>query len=227
MLSNVPDHQTMLRLAAGKSFSLALHFKDSKGVALSLVDSQASLTIARNTRVGADVVLTKAPEVLNESQGIVRFDLQAKDLDLTPGDYVYEVAIESLGYSTVVVRGAIELEPSFDRSFTSRSYDDPGATGNINVVVSRNRITVQSTNLAVRGEQGLPGQQGLPGDPFDDMEIAYDIVGRIIEIKQIDGTTFYTYNPDGTIATDSRNGVTRKYNYSNGRLASVKIDEGA
>lgn len=227
MLSNVPDSQTLLRLAAGKSFSLSLHFKDSRGVNLPLEDTQASLVIARNLRTGGEVVVTKRPTVLNESQGIVRFDLQAKDLDLTPGEYVYEVTVESLGYSSMVVRGSIELEPSFDRTFTSRSYDDPGATGNIAVVVSSNRITIHSTSLAVRGAPGLPGAQGPPGDPFADMEIIYDPSGRIVEIQQIDGTTFYTYNPDGTIDTDSRNGVTRKYNYSSGRLTSVKIDEGA
>lgn len=221
MLSNVPDQHTRLRLAAGKSFSLAIHFKDAKGAYLPLDDSEASLSIAKIGRLDPEVVLTKRPTILNESQGALRFDLQSADLDLPPGEYAYEVVVESLGYSTMVIRGDIELELSFDRTFASRSYTDPGATGNINAVVTKNHITVQSSNLAVRGGKGDTGEAGRPGDPFEEVRVTYTPEGHIESIWQAGVLTEYEYNPDGTIALDRREGLTRNYNYDNGQLVSI------
>jgi YD repeat-containing protein len=43
--------------------------------------------------------------------------------------------------------------------------------------------------------------------------IAYNPDGSIASVTTDGITTAYTYNPDGTVATDTRNGVTRTYTY--------------
>jgi YD repeat-containing protein len=57
---------------------------------------------------------------------------------------------------------------------------------------------------------------------FPDVEITYD--GDDVDTVTEDGiTTTYTYNPDGTVATDTRLGVTRTYTYDgSGNLTGIE-----
>ncbi|UKA69596.1 hypothetical protein [Arthrobacter sp. FW306-06-A] len=55
--------------------------------------------------------------------------------------------------------------------------------------------------------------------------IAYNADGSVQSVTENGITTTYTYNTDGTVATDTRtiNGVTttRNYGYTNGNLTSI------
>lgn len=57
---------------------------------------------------------------------------------------------------------------------------------------------------------------------FADTEITYDGAGNAVTVTSGDVSTTYTYNPDGTVATDARLGVTREYSYDGaGNLVSI------
>jgi hypothetical protein len=45
--------------------------------------------------------------------------------------------------------------------------------------------------------------------------------GRVSRVVEDGVTTDYTYNADGTVATDTRNGVTRTYTWSNGTVTGA------
>ena len=52
--------------------------------------------------------------------------------------------------------------------------------------------------------------------------ITYNPDGSVATVTENGVTTSYTYNSDGTVATDTRNGVTRTYTYTNGNLTGIE-----
>lgn len=223
MLSNVPSQETLLRLAARKSFALTVTVRAPNGSIIPLVDSSARLTVAKPNRdpKSSDVLFSLDPTVFNIEQGIIRFDFQASHLDLPSREYPYEIVFESLGYSSIVVSGTIDLAPSVDFDSVGASFSDPSATGSLKLTLSKNHITVQTQTLALRGEQGLIGAPGKPGDPFANLELTYNPDGTIASLLVDDVLTEYTYSLDGSLDTDTRDGVTRDYIYTAGKLTSI------
>lgn len=223
MLSNLPSSETLLRLAARKSFSLEVKLRAVNGSIIPIVESSAWLAVGKNSRQpsSTDSLFTLQPTFINEDQGLLRFDFQASHLDLPPGEYPYEIILESLGYSTIAVHGVIDLEASVDYDAVNGSYTNPASVGTLGITMSKNSLTVRAESFAVRGAPGPQGITGRPGDPFARVEIDYNVDGQIIRLVQDDTETTYTYNPDGTIASDTRGQVTRDYIYSAGMLISI------
>ena len=223
VLSNIPSSETLLRLAARKSFSLEVKLRAVNGSILPIVESSAWLVVGKNSRLpsSTDSLFTLQPALINEDQGLLRFDFQASHLDLPAGEYPYEIILESLGYSTIAVQGVIDLQASVDYAAVNGSYTDPASVGTLGITLSKNSITVRSEALAVRGAPGVQGLVGKSGDPFAQVEIDYNEDGQIIRLLQDDTETTYSYNPDGTIASDTRDSVTRDYIYTAGKLTSI------
>lgn len=223
MLSNLPSSETLLRLAARKSFSLEVKLRAVNGSIIPIVESSAWLVVGKNSRrpSSTDSLFTLQPTFINEDQGLLRFDFQASHLDLPAGEYPYEIILESLGYSTIAVHGVIDLQASVDYDAVSGNYTNPSSVGTLGITLSKNSITVRSEALAVRGSPGPQGITGRPGDPFALVEIDYNVDGQIIRLLQDDTETTFTYNPDGSIETDTRDGVTRDYIYAAGMLTSI------
>lgn len=219
-LTNVPQQHTSLRLAARKSFALTVKFQDSQGHTLPTPGMSIELVVGKGAYSGA-AGFSLTPAVANTEQGLFRFDLQASHLDLPEDEYPYEIVADSLGYSTIAIRGTLEIEDSVDTRVSS--YADPSAEGVVIAKVTRDTLVIQTQLLGLRG---LPGGQGVPGkdgDPFSSVAVTYDGVGNVVSLVIDDVETTYSYNPDGTLAYDERNGVTRDYTYSNGRLAAITV----
>jgi hypothetical protein len=89
-----------------------------------------------------------------------------------------------------------------------------------------NRIVVTTNDLILVGTKGEQGEPGVDGNPFKYVGITYDAEGRISSLLIDEQTTTYTYHPDDTIAFDERNGVIRKYVYTNGMLTSIEPQTG-
>lgn len=220
-LTNLPNQHTMLRLAARKSFAVTVNFID--GVCdkpLNMEGAEIRLTIGQ-TYPQTGVLLEKSPALLNGQQGFARFDLQATELDLPAGEYPYELVVVASGYSTIALRGVIDLEPSVDTFALNSTFANTSEPRTLVAYVRNNTINVQPQFIPAPGQEGQPGPQGEPGDPFERIDITYDGSGRILSVEVVDQLTEYTYNPDSTIATDSRDGVTRDYNYTDGRVTSI------
>lgn len=52
--------------------------------------------------------------------------------------------------------------------------------------------------------------------------VTYNPDGSVATVTTDGLTTTYTYNTDGTVATDTRNGVTRVYTYTDGNLTAIE-----
>jgi YD repeat-containing protein len=78
---------------------------------------------------------------------------------------------------------------------------------------------------AVTGSQiaALPELTATYASAFPDSQaITYNPDGSVATVTENGVTTSYTYNGDGTVATDTRAGVTRTYTYTNGNLTGIE-----
>jgi len=112
---NAPETKTVLRLMARKSFAVGIWIQDQNGNPLDITDSQ--IKIVARKRVGSDVdsdvgnlITNFMAQMIEPEHGLARFELQASDLDWTPGEYLFNIVMIYQGYSSVIVDGVIQLE---------------------------------------------------------------------------------------------------------------------
>ncbi len=223
-LSNIPSQTTLMTLAARKSFSFTVQFVDSNEVPLSLDGAQISFTIGQQSYSDTPILTKQMASIIYQA-ALVRFDLQASELDLTPGIYPFEIVAIVEGYSSISLSGELEIVPSYEVGSVGQQYAEAPSSFGLVARVKQNRLVVSSNSLMLKGPQGDKGDPGRDGNPFDDVLITYDGEGRIATLT-IDGqTTSYTYNPDDTIAFDQRDGRTRQYVYTDGVLTSIELQE--
>ena len=212
----------MLTLAARKSFSFTVQFLNSNDAPLPLEEASCSFTIGEQA-YSATPILTKQAHSITPNTGVVLFNLQASELDLTPGTYPFEIVLIQEGYSSIAINGELEVEESYEIGSLSQTYDEAPSTFGLIAHLKHNRLVVTSNSLVITGPEGPQGPPGRDGNPFDDVVITYDAEDRI-ESLTIDGqTTTYTYNVDNTIAFDERDGVQREYIYTDGMLTSIEV----
>lgn len=224
-LNNTPQQETLLTLAARKSFSFTVQFLDSNYVPLSLVNATSSFTIGEQQYSDTPILTQQATTIL-ESSGVVLFNLQAAQLDLVPGVYPFEVVVLTEGYSSIAIGGELEIKPSYEMGSLAQSYNAAPSTFGLTAHMKHNRIVVTSNAMVLQGPRGEQGDPGVDGNPFGPVTITYNVDDRITSLT-IDGeTTTYSYNVDGTIAFDERNGVTRAYTYTAGKLTSIDPEVG-
>lgn len=220
-LSNIPSSPTLMQLAARKSFSFTVQFLDSNEAPLNIEDASASFTIGEQAYSDTPV-LTQQASTIVVSTGIALFNLQASQLDLTPGIYPFEIVLLKEGYSSIAINGELEIEESYEVGSLSQSYDVAPSTFGLIAHLKHNRIVVTTNSLVLEGPVGPEGPQGVSGNPFGPVIVTYNEDDRI-ETLSIDGvTTSYVYNEDGTIAYDERDGITREYTYTDDMLTSIE-----
>jgi len=221
VLSNAPTQPALLQLAARKSFSFTVQFLNENEVPLPLTGAGVSFTIGEQAYSATPILTQQAAEIL-ESSGIALFNLQASQLDLTPGIYPFEIVTSVEGYSSVAVNGELEIVESYEIGSLGQSYDDAPSTFGLVAHLKHNRLVVTSSSVVLSGPAGPQGEPGRDGNPFGPVVITYDGEDRISTLT-IDGqTTSYVYNLDGTIASDERDGVTRNYIYTGDKLTSIE-----
>lgn len=212
----------MLTLAARKSFSFTVQFLNSNDEALALEDATCSFTIGEQA-YSATPILTKQAHSITPNTGVVLFNLQASELDLTPGIYPFEIVLLQEGYSSIAINGELEVEPSYEVGSIDDTYDVAPSTFGLIAHLKHNRLVVTSSSLIIAGPEGPEGPEGRDGNPFGPVEVVYNDDDRV-ESLTIDGvTTTYIYNVDGTIAYDERDGVQRTYIYTDGMLTSIEM----
>lgn len=212
-LRNTPAQPTLLTLAARKSFSFTVQFLDSNGDPLALTDAGVSFTIGEQA-YSATPILTQQASTIVEATGVALFNLQASQLDLTPGIYPFEIVTDVVGYSAVAINGELEIVESYEVGSLTETYDTAPSTFGLIAHLKHNRLVVTSSTLGLAGPKGDKGDDGVSGNPFGPVEIEYNDDLRITSLT-IDGvTTSYVYDEDtGNILYDYRDGVTRNYIY--------------
>jgi hypothetical protein len=220
-LSNLPTQPAILVLAARKSFSFTVQFRNSNDLPLELSNSQVSFTIGEQT-YSDHPILTKQADTIIGASGTALFNLQASQLNLEPGIYPFEIVLKTVGYSSVAVNGELEVEPSYEMGSLSESYDVAPSTFGLIAHLKHNRLIVTSNAMVLEGAKGDKGDTGKSGMPWGEVAVEYNDDNRIKTLV-IDGvTTTYVYNLDGTIAYDERDGIQRTYTYEDGLVVSIE-----
>lgn len=125
--SNSPLAETVLRLEARKSLSLALWFQDQAGRSADITGSQVRIIAKRaadlSTPNDSTNIITNSNAVMTDAAvGYVVFELQASDLAAEPGEYHYDIIVVSGGYSFVAVSGTLELIQNTDYTALGDTY---------------------------------------------------------------------------------------------------------
>lgn len=224
-LSNTPSQPALLTLSARKSFSFTVQFLDGSGAPLGLEDATVSFTIGQQSYSDTPV-LTQQASTIVAHKGIALINLQASQLNLTPGTYPFEIVVTTSGYSAVAVNGELEIEESYEVLALGQQYDVAPSTFGLVAQLKENRLTLTSSSLVLQGPVGEKGEPGVDGNPFGEVFIEYTGEGLISSLTIGGETTFYLYHADGTIAYDERSGVTRNYIYTDEKLTSIEPQTG-
>lgn len=154
--SPVPGN-TVLQLEVRKSFSFALRFVDANDNPLDITGCTVTLVVKEAERDTGDandtdnLVVNSVAELVLAYRGFARFDLQATDLDHPAGEYPYAIVLRSpSGYSTVAVKGILELLSNTE--FGSLAHDYDAANTPLSLEVAMRGETV----IAVRIGSTLP-----------------------------------------------------------------------
>ena len=144
-LSNSPKSETLLRLEARKSFSLALVVTDAHSRPLDVSTATLRLVIKRKlAATGMDdaenLIVDETAVPVDAVNGRVRFDLQAADLNVKPADYPYVAVLENEGYSTVLFRGTVEVLENAEYSSVASAYNSSGTSQALSVALRNNTV---------------------------------------------------------------------------------------
>lgn len=176
-LSSSPPTHSFIRAEARKSFSLALQFiteaEDGTRFPLDMTDCELRLTVAQQQYQGGAMLLEEDAVLVDPTKGYVQFNLQAVDLDKTPGEYPFTITLVTAEeYSAVVVKGDFEIVENTDliddnvySAFTSPSQLTVLLRGPLRATVSSGlmlapRLEIGSVTTAGIGEPASASMSG-------------------------------------------------------------------
>lgn len=126
-IGNSPQATTVLRLEARKSFALSLLVRDSSGRPLDLSTTAFRLVMKKPPLLAdpgdtANLLVNSTAEIVDAAAGLARFNLQATDLNQTPGEYPFALVMDTNGYSTVAVKGIVDLQQNTEFTSINSTY---------------------------------------------------------------------------------------------------------
>ena len=130
-VGNSPQANTILRVEARKSFALSLWFQDTNrrpadlnGCTVRLVVKKMPLDPADTTDAD-NLIDSSVAEFVAPELGYCRFDVQAVELDIAPGEYPYAIVLLTpQGYSAVVVKGSLDVVQNTEVASIGQTYTD-------------------------------------------------------------------------------------------------------
>lgn len=141
-LGNTPQALTTLRVEARKSFSFGLYLCDPTGRPVDLTGCRLVIVARAEPVAAEDPNLLGADSeavIENPIDGYARFDLQAETLNLKPGEYPYAVVLyTSEGYSSVVVKGVLQLEQNTDFEALGEEFPQAQPAQRLDVILREN-----------------------------------------------------------------------------------------
>jgi hypothetical protein len=148
-IGNTPSSTTVIQVEARKSLSLSLWFMDANrrpadltGCTVRMVAKQPPFR-ADDTTDADNLIDSSVAEFPSPELGYARFELQALELDLAPGEYPFVIVLVSpAGYSTAAVKGVLDVQPNPEFSAMADVYDDVASPASLEVRL-RNQATIE------------------------------------------------------------------------------------
>lgn len=145
-LNNSPATETYLRLEARKSFSLGLWVKDHNGRHLDLAGTTITMVV-RKTNFPKDTVddsgnliINSVANIAGPGIGFARFNIQAQDMNHRPGEYEYTVTLLDHGYSSVLIKGILELVQNTEFSSAVETYDESALDSSLEILLKNQHV---------------------------------------------------------------------------------------
>lgn len=139
---NSPRDVTIIRAEARKSLSLAIWITDPNGRPLDITGTTLRIVAKKRGATGgndaANLFTNAFAELVDPENGFARFSLQAYDLDHAPGEYAYAIVLWSEGYSSVIVKGVIDIQPNTEWDSLTAEYMPDAVSQALTVVMSGN-----------------------------------------------------------------------------------------
>lgn len=149
-LGNTPPETTILRVEARKSFTLRLNLKDRLGWPLPLSESSIhfvakALPLDTDDSTDATNLITNSLAVVTDPDtGSCTFNFQASDLDHKPGEYPYSIVLIKDGYSSVLVKGILDIQQNTEFLSVGETYSSATAPESLDVILRANMIVVKA-----------------------------------------------------------------------------------
>lgn len=134
-LGNTPRTETVMTLAARKSYAFGLRFLNSADESVvDLTGCTVRLVIKKQPRFGSTLVLDRDAVLLEPTLGTAQVAIQASELDQPAGEYAFSLTLVSaLGYSTLLMKGVIDLQDNTESESTSSTYTNINPSTNLAV----------------------------------------------------------------------------------------------
>lgn len=134
-IGNTPQDQTVLRLEAAKSFSFNVWVQDQTGRSLDITGATSRIIMKKPPFDPADLsdtsnlIVNDDAVMVDPAVGLMRFNLQAADLNHSAGEYPFSVVFTKDGYSFVMIKGVVEILSNGELTSTGDVYlgADPAA----------------------------------------------------------------------------------------------------
>lgn len=128
-LANTPSSVTVLRLAARKSFSLAVSLRDRHRNALDVTGASFRLVVKKRLpAIGTDdlpeLIVDSSAVIVDPVIGSIRFEIQAADLNQRPDEYPFALVMVSEGYSVLLASGVVDLVENAEYQSVADTYTD-------------------------------------------------------------------------------------------------------
>lgn len=114
MLGNTPQHPVDFFVERAKSFAFSVKVQFEDGTPFDFTGASVRCTIAEPRRLGGDIVLLISGQDVGVD-GVRQFQIQASELDLTPGEYPYDLTLQTAeGYSVPLSKGVFAIGANVD-----------------------------------------------------------------------------------------------------------------
>jgi len=185
-LSNSPRNHTLITLEACKSFAFGMKFRDTRRNPLDLTGAEVRLVVAQPQHLGGAQVIARDATLLDAALGLAQFELQADDLDLVEGDYPFAVVLETAnGYSTLVLKGSIDLRSNVETESTARTYSGVNPSTNMAVFLEEGNVV----NVVVENVDGLSViVEDRINDFTEEMDAKVEIVDQLTDTSTVAAT---------------------------------------
>ena len=148
-IGNSPQATTVLRLEARKSFALSVWIRDTHGRPLDISNTELHLVMKKpplrsDPGDTANLITNAEAEIVGAVEGLARFNVQASDLDHTPGEYPFALVMITDGYSTVAAKGVVDLQENTEFASVNSTYLPANAPSAVVLNVGSSQITLST-----------------------------------------------------------------------------------
>ncbi|QPL14189.1 minor tail protein [Microbacterium phage Atraxi] len=161
-ISNSPQENAVIEAEARKSLSFGIWLKDANRNPVDITGTSTTFTVGKIDRYGVSTVLfSKTASIQAPTLGYEVIQVQAEDLNLTPGVYSFTTTLRINGYSVVLLKGDFKVLQNMEFESVTEHYVSNNPAQSLDIVLR------ESNNVHVVLGTMLPPSLTTPTDASD------------------------------------------------------------